>query len=110
MSRLLSNHRTTILLVAILPLMALAGNKANNDSSSLGIDSSLPPLPKKVYRYSFRRDEIIRLISPIIDIRASYPLLIGLETGLIFNLTASREAEHYDPINGPAVFTELSYP
>jgi len=55
-------------------------------------------------------NEMIRLLCPIFDIRAGYPDLISLETGVIVNLTPSNESENYDPINGPLVFTELGYP
>gem|GEM_PF-4334304 len=108
-----------VVLSVLLPFMALAGTTGSNDSGTTGLDSLVgqsssqtrdSEKPAKIHRYSMYTNEIIRAIWPIIDIRASYPFLIGLETGVILNLTASKETEFYDPINGPLVFTELSYP
>jgi len=112
-------HISIILLIASLAFSAQASLKGDNDSSITTFDSSLAhspteindsTKPTKVHRYSLHHNELISSIWPILDIRASYPLLISLEIGLMLNLTSSEETDLYDPINGPAVFTELSFP
>lgn len=116
MPRLSSISLPIILLVSILPFEGVASAAGSNDSSVTVSDSSRDHSPahisdsKKVNRYSLYHNEIVKSFWPVLDIRASYPFLLSLETGLILNLTASKETETYDPVNGPVVFAELSYP
>jgi hypothetical protein len=119
MSRILKKILVVVLLLGIPPLAVEANGKAEGDSSAAGVDSSRAHSPTqvdtlkallKLHHYSLRKNEIVRSIWPIIDLRLSYPYLLSLETGVIYNLTASEETYTYDPINGPAVFIELGYP
>jgi hypothetical protein len=103
-------YMTVKLLIAILPFILLTSSRGSSDSGGTNPDTSRAYSQGNDHRYSMVNNEILRLICPILDIRVSYPFLISLETGVILNVTVSDETEHYDPINGPAVFTEISYP
>ncbi|HUI91068.1 MAG TPA: hypothetical protein VLX68_02370 [Chitinivibrionales bacterium] len=90
-----------IVLIAIaVPSLSTANDRIRSDSGTADADSSLQIAPAhsniprehaKIHRYSLYRNEIIESIWPMLDLRVSYPLLISLEIGVVFNLTATEE-------------------
>lgn len=110
---------SAFIFVACAAFLLRANAEQRNDSVARSRDSSFDYSSKapnasinaaKINRYSYRGNMIAKWVWPILGIRASYPYLISLETGVILNLTALQETDLRDPVNGPAIFTEIGYP